>query len=87
MGFAVYVVGVPVVLWHIVVKLRERLLSRGALPEWYSASFGFISLKYKPSVYWWELVVMSRKALMVVAFTVWSRSIAGMCVSVCWCLY
>ena len=58
-----FVLGVPVLVAAVLVRFRDRLWS----DEYVKSMFALLFLGYKPAFYWYEVVIMARKALFATA--------------------
>jgi hypothetical protein len=68
-----YLVFLPGVLIIVFVKFRDRTQS-----DWFMSRFGVITSFYKPSVYYWEFVVIFKKFLFSVTTTIISSHVGRM---------
>ena len=75
-GVFLYVIGIPGMTALLLWQRRRRLWSPDVM-----RTFGFLYLGFRPSSYYWEMIIVLRKALLNVASVVFLSKFSGLLVA------
>ncbi|KAJ6249503.1 insulin-like growth factor binding protein [Anaeramoeba flamelloides] len=71
-SYVLYVIGIPIFFFIVVYKAKKANFS-----EWYEKRFGWMYRYFKPNRYWWELVEIFFKFLVIVTAVMFTVNSTG----------